>query len=106
MKSMDLLRKKAKHFVKVAGLSGSVECASDWLSGCCGFDPSPGRQHSFVEIDQEIFSSHSLPSPDSRRAVEHEIFSSVILSHPLIPEGQLSVSSDTGLKLPSKSVVR
>ena len=34
---------------------------------------SPGRQHSFMEID-------------------HEIFSTVILSLPLIQEGQLSVS--------------
>ena len=38
-----------------------------------GFDPRRGRQHSFVEID-------------------HEIFSTVILSLPLIQEGQLSVS--------------
>ena len=36
---------------------------------------SRGRQHSFVEID-------------------HEIFSTVILSLPLIQEGQLSVSGD------------
>ena len=57
----------------MAGLSGSVECASNWRPGGCGFDPSRGRQHSFVEID-------------------HEIFSTVILSHPLIQEGQLSVS--------------
>ena len=34
-----------------------------------------GRQHSFVEID-------------------HEIFSTVILSLPLIQEGQLSISSE------------
>ena len=38
-----------------------------------GFNPRRGRQHSFVEID-------------------HEIFSTVILSLPLIQEGQLSVS--------------
>ena len=37
--------------------------------------PRRGRQHSFVEID-------------------HEIFSSVILSLPLIQEGQLSVSGE------------
>ena len=38
--------------------------------------PSPlGRQHSFMEID-------------------HEIFSTVILSLPLIQEGQLSVSGN------------
>ena len=41
--------------------------ASDWRPG--------GRQHSFVEID-------------------HEIFSTVILSLPLIQEGQLSVSGE------------
>ena len=37
--------------------------------------PHRGRQHSFVEID-------------------HEIFSTVILSVPLIQEGQLSVSGE------------
>ena len=47
-------------------LGGSVGCASNWR---------PGRQHSFVEID-------------------HEIFSTVILSLPLNQEGQLSVSGE------------
>ena len=56
-----------------AGLGGSVGCASDWRQGACGFDPCRGRQHTFVEID-------------------HEIFSMVILSFQLIQEGQLSVS--------------
>ena len=42
---------------------------------CRGFDPRWGRQHSFMEID-------------------HEIFSTVILSLPLIQEGQLSVSGE------------
>ena len=41
-------------------------CA-DWRPGC-GFDPHRGRQHSYVEID-------------------HEIFSTVILSLPLSQEG-------------------
>ena len=40
-----------------------------------GFNPRQGRQHSFMEID-------------------HEIFSMVILSLPLIQEGQLSVSGE------------
>ena len=38
-----------------------------------GFDPRQGQQHSFMEIDNEIFST-------------------VILSLPLIQEGKLSVS--------------
>ena len=38
-----------------------------------GFDPRRGRQHSFVEIN-------------------YEIFSTIILSLPLIQEGQLSIS--------------
>ena len=57
------------------GLCGLVGCASDWRPGGRGFDPRRGRQHSFVEID-------------------HEIFSTVILSLPLIQEGQLSVSGE------------
>ena len=57
------------------GLGGSVGCASDWRPGGRGFDPRRGRQHSFVEID-------------------HEIFSTVIPSLPLIQEGQLSVSGE------------
>ena len=48
---------------------------SDWRPGGRGFNPRRGRQHSFVEID-------------------HEIFSAVILSLPLIQEGQLSVSGE------------
>ena len=58
-----------------AGLGGSAGCASDWRSVGRGFDPRRGRQHSFVEID-------------------HEIFSTVILSLPLIQEGQLLVSGE------------
>ena len=54
---------------------GSVGCASDWKPGGRGFEPRRGRQYSFVEID-------------------HEIFSTVILSLPLIQEGQLSVSGE------------
>ena len=46
---------------------------SDWRPGGRRFNPCRGRQHSFVEID-------------------HEIFSMVILSLPLIQEGLLSVS--------------
>ena len=56
-----------------AGLGGSVGCASDWRPGDHGFNPRRGQQHSFVETD-------------------YEIFSTVILSLPLIQEGQLSVS--------------
>ena len=51
----------------------------DELSSCRpggpGLNPCQVRQHSFVEID-------------------HEIFSTVILSLPLIQEGQLSVSGE------------
>ena len=50
-----------------------LDAQSDWRPGGRGFNPRRGRQHSFVEID-------------------HEIFSTVILSLPLIQEEQLSVS--------------
>ena len=52
-----------------------LDAPSDWRSGDRVFNPCQGRQHSFVETD-------------------HEIFSSVILSLPLIQEGQLSVSGE------------
>ena len=52
-----------------------LDAPSDWRPGGRGFSPRQGRQHSFVEID-------------------HEIFSTVILSLPLIQEGQLSVSGE------------
>ena len=54
-------------------LVAQLDAPSDWRPGGHGFNPRRGRQHSFVEID-------------------HEIFSMVILSLPLIQEGQLSVS--------------
>ena len=50
-----------------------LDAPSYWRPGGRGFNPGRGRQHSFMEID-------------------HEIFSTVILSLPLIQEGQLSVS--------------
>ena len=52
-----------------------LDAPSDWRPGGRGFNPRRGRQHSFVEID-------------------HEIFPTVILSLPLIQEGQLSVSGE------------
>ena len=52
-----------------------LDAPFDWRPGGRGFNPHRGRQHSFVEID-------------------HEIFSTVILSLPLIQEGQLSVSGE------------
>ena len=52
-----------------------LDAPSDWRPGGRGFNPRRGQQHSFVETD-------------------HEIFSTVILSLPLIQEGQLSVSGE------------
>ena len=52
-----------------------LDAPSDWRPGGRGFNPRRGRQHSFVEID-------------------HEVFSTIILSLPLIQEGQLSVSGE------------
>ena len=56
-----------------------LDAPFDWRPEGRGFNPCHGRQHSFVEIDHEI---------------DHEIFSMVILSLPLIQEGQLSVSGE------------
>ena len=56
-------------------LGGSVGCAVRLETRRSRVQPPRGRQHSFVEID-------------------HEIFSTVILSLPLIQEGQLSVSGE------------
>ena len=61
--------------INLAGLGGSVGCAVQLKTRGRGFNPRQGRQHSFVEID-------------------HEIFSTVILSLPLIQEGQLTVSGE------------
>ena len=69
----DALLTKTSNEYDLTGLDGAVGCASNWRPGGHGFDPRRGQQHSFVEID-------------------HEIFSTVILSLPLIQEGHLSVS--------------
>ena len=61
-------------FVGLASVA-QLDAPSDWRPGGHGFNPRRGRQHSFMEID-------------------HEIFSTVILSLPLIQEGQLSVSGE------------
>ena len=62
-------------WVVLAGLGGSVGCGVRLETRRSQFKPRRGRQHSFVEID-------------------HEIFSTVILSLPLTQEGQLSVSGE------------
>ena len=49
--------------------AAQLDAPSDWRPGGRGFNSRRGRQHSFVEIDQEIFSTVILPSADSRRAV-------------------------------------
>ena len=59
--------------VQMPALVAQLDAQSDWRPGGHEFNPRQGLQHSFVEID-------------------HEIFSTVILSFPLIQEGQLSVS--------------
>ena len=74
-----------------------LDVPSNWRPGGRGLSPLRGRQHSFVEID-------------------YEIFSTVILSLPLIQDGQLSVSGKRmctilvnclrELNLPSKCGVR
>ena len=52
-----------------------LDAPSNRRPGGRGFNPCRGQQHSFMEID-------------------HDIFSMVILSLPLIQEGQLSVSGE------------
>ena len=52
-----------------------LDAPSNWRPGGRGFNPRRGQQHSSMEID-------------------HEIFSTVILSLLLIQEGQLSVSGE------------
>ena len=59
-------------YLKPASVA-KLDVPSDWRPGGRGFNPRQSRQHSFMEID-------------------HEIFSMVILSLPLIEGGQLSVS--------------
>ena len=61
--------------IRLPASVAQLDAPSDCRPGGRGFSPRRGRQHSFVEID-------------------HEIFSTVILSLPLIQEGQLSVSGE------------
>ena len=63
------------YFCLLPASVAQLDAPSNWRPGGRGFNPCQGRQHSFVEID-------------------HEIFSTVILSLPLIQEGQLSVSGE------------
>ena len=61
---------KLKQTINVPASVTQLDAPSDWRPGGHGFNPRRGRQDSFLEVD-------------------HEIFSSVILSLPLIQEGQL-----------------
>ena len=70
-----ITRDECFHYTREPASVAQLDAPSDWRPGGRGFNPRRGRQHSFVEID-------------------HEIFSTVILSLPLIQEGQLSVSGE------------
>ena len=95
------------HWALVAHLDGRP----DWRPGGRWLDPRQGRNHSFVAIDHELASVAQLDAPptgDQEVAGSTpaevgnilswrlicEIFSAVILSLPLIQEGQLSVSGE------------
>ena len=71
--STDYARSRTGQYT--SSLGGSVGCAVRLETRRSRVQPRRGRQHSFVEID-------------------HEIFSTVILSLPLIQEGQFSVSGE------------
>ena len=76
IRSVKLFSKLQSDFTIMSPASvAQLDATSDWRPGGRGFNPHRGRQHSFVEID-------------------HEIFSTVILSLQLIQEGQLSVSGE------------
>ena len=60
---------------EMPALVAQLDAPSNWRPGGGGINRRRGWQHSFMEID-------------------HEIFSMVILSLPLIQEGQLSVSGE------------
>ena len=65
--------RRMRHLIVPASVA-QLDVPSDWRPGGRGFNTRQGRQHSFVEIDREIFST-------------------VILSLPLI-QGQLSVCGE------------
>ena len=69
--------------LKTPVLVAQLDAPSDWRPEGHGFNPHQGRQYSFMEID-------------------HEIFSTVILSLPLIQEEQLSVSVQRMCTIPLK----
>ena len=55
--------------VMIAGLGGSVGCASDWWSGVVGLTPVGSAAFFCGDWLWNIFYSHSLPSTDSSRAI-------------------------------------
>ena len=74
-----------------------LDAPSDWRPGGRGFNPRRGRQHSFVEIDHEIFSTVSLSLPLIQQLAVVSFWRKNVhnTGYPL-----------RGLSLPSKRVVR
>ena len=65
-----------------ADRGGSVDAPSDWRPGGRGFNPRRDRQHSFVEIDHEIFSTVILGRKTSTQTnIENVLNFSIPLSH-------------------------
>ena len=69
------VEREVKVFKLPNQLVAQLDVPSDRRPGGCGFNPRRGWQHSFMETG-------------------HEIFSMVILTLPLVQEGQLSVSGE------------
>ena len=63
----------------------------------CGYSLEPPRRGGSNEYPQSMFLSRNKKNNDvypCKPEIDHEIFSTVILSLPLIQEGQLSVSGE------------
>ena len=57
-----------------------LDAPSDWGPGGRGFNPRRGQQHSFVEIDHEIFSTASLSLQEGQLSVSGERMCTILVN--------------------------
>ena len=61
-------------------LVAQLDALSDWRPRGRGFNPHRGRQHSFVEIDHEIFSTFILSLQEGQLSVPGEKMCTILVN--------------------------
>ena len=79
-KKKEKRKKKKKRKEKKPASVAQLDAPSDWRPGGRGFNPRRGRQHSFVAIDHEIFSTVNRSLQEGQLSVSGERMCTILVN--------------------------